>query len=203
MDNTSRRGSAPRPEDLPLPPQPSASLECLLTRLPRIHVLLLRRGFSDAVVWSAVDEVLDIGRKALETGKAAGMSDAQRAGWLWKAALHAACRAVAKEPAFVSLTFEPPNNHRLSVDDDEGPLFAVLRRELDCLPEKKRQAVILCALEGLSLRDGARAMGVCPSTVEYHLKSGCAQLAQALSGYLPRGFPSERAARRRAQAPLN
>jgi Sigma-70, region 4 len=190
-----RDGGLSRPEGLPLPPQPAASVECLLGRLHRIHELLVRRGFSDAVASRAVEEVLRVGLKALDTGKAAGMSAERRAGWLWCVALTAARRAAAAEPVCVSLEYEPPDAHVAPPGDEHDAFGEALREAVDCLPARQRQAVELHGLQGLSLRDAARQMGVRPSTVGHHYRAGLGRLASALhaaAGAFPREkFPTD------------
>ncbi|HYV36633.1 MAG TPA: hypothetical protein VE988_13065 [Gemmataceae bacterium] len=166
---------------MPIAPEPVASLECLLSRLHPIHALLTSRRFSDAVASQAVDEVLEVGRKALASGKAAQMTEVHRAGWIWKVAITAACRAARKEPAFVALTREPAVQ---CFDCDDAPqveLNAMLLGELDKLCPEDKQAVVLRCLENLSLRSAGRAANCPPSTIAYRYDRAIARLRAALT----------------------
>jgi Sigma-70, region 4 len=175
----------PSPERLPLPPRETASMVCLLHRLHPIHDLLLKRGFSDAVASRAVDVALMVGRDALSSGKAARMSGEWRAGWLWKVALNAARRAAATEPSFVSLKYEPLDRHSESRDDQA--LLEALRREIDKLAPKQKQAIELHGLQGLSFREAARLIGVRPATVAYRYNAGFTRLVSAMKAVTQSG----------------
>lgn len=167
-------------EKLPLPPNPSATVDCLVGRLHRIHELLLRRRFSDHVASKAVDEVLDVGQKAISSGKAARMSGKQRAAWLWTVALNAARRASSREIAFISLTLEPIDFRGRMAEPECAELCKALRQEIDLLTERQKQAVVLHGLQSVSYRMAAREMGVCASTVGHHYNAGIASLMSAL-----------------------
>ena len=202
MDGARGNGIPPRQQGLPLPPQASASLDCLLGRLHRIHDLLLDRGFSDAVASRAVEGVLRVGMKALDTGKAAGMSAERRAGWLWKVAMTGARRAATQEFVFVSLEHEPPDIHSGLPGDERDTLWEALREAVDCLPHRQKQALELHGLQQLSLRETARRMGVRPSTVEHHYRAGMCRLASTLNPMIE-SADGEKCPTTRARAPLN
>ena len=166
---------------LPLPPSSLASLDCLLGRLHRIHEQLLLRGFGDTVASRAVDAVLKIGLRALSSGKAARMSSEERAAWIWTVAVNAARRAASTEIPFVSLNYEPPDSRPYVKHDEHDELWKVVSEQIDRLPYRQRQAIILHGLQRLSFRKAAREMGVRPSTVGHHYHAGIARLASALS----------------------
>jgi len=179
MDTMHRNVILPSPNRFPLPPHETASLECLLQRLHPIHDLLLKRGFSDAVASRAVDVALTVGCDALSSGKAAGMSEEWRAGWLWKVALNAARRATATEPTFVALKYEPADRLSKCGEERREALQEALRREIDKLPPKQKQAMELHGLQGLSFREAARVIGVRHATVAYRYNAGYARLVSA------------------------
>jgi len=175
------------PARLPLPPREAASMVCLLHRLHPIHDLLLKRGFSDAVASRAVDEALMVGRDAISSGKAARMSAEMRAGWLWKVALNAARRAATTELSFVLLKFEPADEISERDDDRREALLEALRREIDNLAPKQKQAVQLHGLQGLSFREAARLIGVRPGTVAYRYNAGLTRLVSAMKAVTQSG----------------
>ena len=59
---------------------------------------------------------------------------------------------------------------------------AALRRALLALPAKYREAVVLCDLQELTLRDAAAALGCAVGTVRSRLHRGRALLAKRLRG---------------------
>jgi DNA-directed RNA polymerase specialized sigma24 family protein len=181
---------------LPLLPHPEATLECLLSRLHRIHALLLRRGFSDAVASRAVEEVLRVGMKALENGKAARMSPEHRAGWLWRVAVRAARRGAVREVVRFPLSFDPPDNHSRP-SEEVTPLLLALYEAVDHLPERQRRAIELHFFQGLSVRQAARETGVRESTAAYHLREARASLVRTLSALVPGLIPGEKGSRQR------
>lgn len=80
---------------------------------------------------------------------------------------------------------------QLSIESDEpGPDRAVaarselgrLRRALDLLPERRRQAMILRKIEELSRREIAARMGISEATVAEHLAAGMSVIVSALNG---------------------
>jgi DNA-directed RNA polymerase specialized sigma24 family protein len=181
MNLLSKDGRRPGPEDFPLPPEPEASKECLLGRLHLIHERLVSRGFSDAVASRAVDVALDVGKKALASGKAGRMDGGQRAGWLWTVALTAAKRAAAGELIFLPLKMEPAYSHALLTDGDDDALAKAVRKGLDRLPPEQKQAVELHVMQGLSIRAAAREMGVRASTAERRCRAGISRLKASLA----------------------
>jgi RNA polymerase sigma-70 factor (ECF subfamily) len=73
-------------------------------------------------------------------------------------------------------------------NDEPGPERTVIARDelkrlqaaLDRLPKRCREAVILRKVEGLSMREIARRMGISIKTVDAHLVQGAAALANIL-----------------------
>jgi RNA polymerase sigma factor (sigma-70 family) len=59
----------------------------------------------------------------------------------------------------------------------------LLDRELLALPDKYRAPIVLCDLEGKSLREAARLLGCPPGTVASRLSRGRARLARRLARY--------------------
>jgi DNA-directed RNA polymerase specialized sigma24 family protein len=137
-----------------------------------------------------------VGKKALETGKAAHMSAEHWARWLWKVAMQAAQRFAAREVVRSPLSFDPPDNYPLP-SEGESPLLLALHEAVDHLPERQRQAVKLHFFQGLSVRAAARAMGLGGSTVEYHLVKAYVSLARILSALVPGLIPGENGSRDR------
>jgi len=158
-----------------------------LRRLHPIHYLLLRRGFSDAVASRAVDEVLRVGSDAISSGEAGRMSDNHRAGWLWTVAMNAAKRAVATELTFVSLKYEPADGCSECGDDRREALLEALRREIDKLAPKQKQAIELHDLQERSFREAARLIGVSAATVAYRYHAGLRRLNSALKAVMQFG----------------
>lgn len=61
-----------------------------------------------------------------------------------------------------------------------GELLQAIDRELECLPEKLRLPVVLCDLEGHSLREAARQLGLPDATLSNRLRLARRQLAARL-----------------------
>lgn len=194
MNAQPAKRKSPDPDRMPLPPRRVASRKCLLERLHRIHALLVRRGFSDAVASFAVEKVLSVGLKALKTGKADSKSPEQRAGWLWRVAIKSARRAAAKEIALVPLGYEPPDIYRSSPEDDA--FWEALRNAVDSLPPRQKEAVELHLLQGRSLREAAAEMGIKASTVSSYFKAARVRLRRKLTTLSVCYIPGENAAGR-------
>ncbi len=58
--------------------------------------------------------------------------------------------------------------------------IALLAESLDALPQRQRQLVILCKLQGLSHRDAAVQLGLAEKTVTEHVYRGVQRLGEEL-----------------------
>jgi RNA polymerase sigma factor (sigma-70 family) len=103
-------------------------------------------------------------------------------GWLYGVARHTALKARAligrRGAREVSVRDLP---EMVAPADDRRELLAALDEALGRLPEKYRLAVVLCALEGLPLREAARQLGWPEGTVASRLARGRALLARRLA----------------------
>jgi RNA polymerase sigma factor (sigma-70 family) len=118
--------------------------------------------------------------------KAASIWPRERlASWLYGVANKTACKArqnVAKRYARekqAETMPEPPTEPPNDVFVPE--LLAHLDRELNGLPQKYRTAVVLCELQGRTIRDVAQELRVAEGTVASRLARGRAMLAQRMS----------------------
>jgi RNA polymerase sigma factor (sigma-70 family) len=109
----------------------------------------------------------------------------QLANWLYGVAYKTACKArqtAAKRYAREKQVETMPEAPTEPSDDVFVPeLLVHLDKELNGLPEKYRTAVVLCALEGKSLRDVALQLRLPPGTVASRLARGRQMLAQRLT----------------------
>jgi RNA polymerase sigma factor (sigma-70 family) len=109
----------------------------------------------------------------------------QLANWLYGVAYKTACKArqnAAKRYAREKQVETMPEPPAEPPDDVFVPeLLAHLDRELNGLPEKYRTAVVLCELQGRTLRDVAQQLRVAEGTVASRLARGRAMLAQRMS----------------------
>jgi RNA polymerase sigma-70 factor (ECF subfamily) len=62
---------------------------------------------------------------------------------------------------------------------------ATVRAALAALPPRRRAVIVLCELEGQTVQDAARLLGVAAVTVRWHLSAARRQLAHALQGVKP------------------
>ena len=99
-----------------------------------------------------------------------------------RTATHARCAITRRRNAQRELPDVPdPKPH----DSDATEVASVLDAELAHLPDKYRAAVVLCELEGRSLKETADQLGVPVGTVASRLARGRAMLAERLKA---RGF---------------
>jgi RNA polymerase sigma factor (sigma-70 family) len=103
--------------------------------------------------------------------------------WLYGVAYHTALKARAagwkrrakeRQAAAMSRPQTP-------AEDVEHDLLPLLDRELERLPEKYREAVVLCELEGKTREEAARQLGVPTGTLSGRLTTARRMLAQRLS----------------------
>jgi RNA polymerase sigma factor (sigma-70 family) len=174
-----------RPLSRELPPVtagPGPTRQCLATRVPRIENFLRRRGFSEAVVACAVDRTIRIAESYLDTGRAHRLQ--HRVAWLYAVARREAAKAALLQPTFFSLdrTHLELLQRRRGEDAEERQqavrqaVEAALRR----LTVKQRRAVELHFLQGNSLREAARLLGVSPGSLAGRLSLARKSLAKIL-----------------------
>ncbi len=126
-----------------------------------------------------------------------GRTDAERAGWLRQILANqladAARRRGWKEARGRSLEADLEASSRrlegwLAVDDASSPSVRVSRQEqllrlaaaLEQLPEDQRQAIELCHLQGMTVKDACEAMGRSPASVAGLLRRGLKALRNLL-----------------------
>jgi RNA polymerase sigma factor (sigma-70 family) len=102
------------------------------------------------------------------------------ANWLYGVAYQTS-RKLRQTAAKRPVPVPAPEPSIVAPDDAFGPeLLSQLDRELSRLPEKYRSAIVLCHLEGKSLRDAAALMRVAEGTVGSRLARGREMLARRL-----------------------
>jgi RNA polymerase sigma-70 factor (ECF subfamily) len=103
--------------------------------------------------------------------------------WLYGVAYHTALKARAaswkrhakeRQAAVMSRPQAP-------AEDMGHDLLPLLDRELDCLPDKYREAVVLCELEGKTREEAARQLGVPTGTLSGRLTTARRMLARRLT----------------------
>jgi RNA polymerase sigma factor (sigma-70 family) len=103
------------------------------------------------------------------------------ANWLYGVACQT-CRKARQTAAKRPVPLPTPEPPMVTPDDAFGPeLRSKLDRELSRLPEKYRSAIVLCHLEGKSLRDAAQQMRVAEGTIGSRLSRGREMLARRLA----------------------
>jgi RNA polymerase sigma factor (sigma-70 family) len=103
------------------------------------------------------------------------------ANWLYGVA-YQTTRKVRQTAAKRPVPLPMPERPMAAPDDVFGPeLLTQLDRELSRLPEKYRSAIVLCHLQGKSLRDAAEQMRVAEGTVGSRLARGREMLARRLA----------------------
>ncbi len=102
--------------------------------------------------------------------------------WLYGVAYHTALKARAagwkrraKERQAAAMS-----RPQTSIEDMENDLLPLLDRELERLPDKYREAVVLCELEGKTREEAARQLGVPVGTLSGRLTTARRMLAQRL-----------------------
>jgi RNA polymerase sigma factor (sigma-70 family) len=106
------------------------------------------------------------------------------ANWLYGVAYKTACKArqtAAKRGAREQQGTTMPESPAKPPEDGFGTeLLALLDRELNGLPEKYRTAIVLCELQGRTIRDVAQELRVKEGTVASRLARGREMLAQRM-----------------------
>ena len=102
--------------------------------------------------------------------------------WLYGVAYHTALKARAagwkrraKEKQAAAMS-----RPQTSMEDRENDLLPLLDRELERLPDKYREAVVLCELEGKTREEAAQQLGVPVGTLSGRLTTARRMLAQRL-----------------------
>jgi RNA polymerase sigma factor (sigma-70 family) len=114
--------------------------------------------------------------------KARGLRRADRlAPWLYGVAYRVALKARAREVRRAAYRNESPD----MIPDPTAPTeipdwVPILDAELDALPAKYRDALVLCELQGTSRADAAKALGVPEGTLSSRLARGRALLRRRL-----------------------
>jgi RNA polymerase sigma factor (sigma-70 family) len=107
------------------------------------------------------------------------------ANWLYGVAYKTACKArqtAAKRGAHEIQVETMPEPPAKPPEDGFGKeLLTLLDRELSGLPDKYRTAIVLCYLQGRTVRDAAQQLGVADGTVASRLARGRQMLAQRMS----------------------
>jgi RNA polymerase sigma-70 factor (ECF subfamily) len=67
---------------------------------------------------------------------------------------------------------------------DAGELRSVVTNAVDSLPERRREALLLTRMHGLSRTEVAQVMGLSPQTVANHLQLAMNELRQTLAPYV-------------------
>ncbi|MHC5540112.1 RNA polymerase sigma factor [Singulisphaera rosea] len=116
--------------------------------------------------------------------KAASVSPREKLGnWLYGVANQTArkARSMREKRRIREGQVPDPPEPTAKFDDARNILSEALDRELGCLSEKYRTAVVLCELEGLTHRDAARQLGLPVGTISSRLARAKAMLAKRLT----------------------
>src|SRR4029077_11762919 len=104
--------------------------------------------------------------------------------WLYRVAYHAALKAraaIVKRRSKESQVNER-NQHQQPANGNAWlDLQPLVDRELDALPDKYREPVVLCDLEGKSRKEVARQLGIAEGTLSSRLATARRLLAARLS----------------------
>lgn len=152
--------------------------------------LLVRRH--GAMVWSAAQRILRDGHAAEDVMQAAFLALARKAnalrgsttvaGWLYRVSIRMALRVRPKARPGLPRT-DADGDPAAAIERDE--LIAVVDEEVNRLPERLQQAVVLCCLSGLSTDEAAQRLGSPRGTILSRLHAAREKLRQQLSR---RGF---------------
>ena len=106
--------------------------------------------------------------------------------WLYGVAVRTATHLKAQAGRRRTLPLEAGAEVPAPTADDRADLLSALDQELALLPDRYRIVLVLCELEGHTLRRAAEVLGVPPGTVASRLARGRRTLARRL---IRRGFP--------------
>jgi RNA polymerase sigma factor (sigma-70 family) len=150
--------------------------------------LLGRHG---GMVWAVCRRVLGHAQDAEDAFQGTFLALAQRAsslahcesvgGWLFRVATRTAAHAKAANARRRSRERSVGELPEVAVASSEPQDWhAVLQQEIGGLPEVYRQALVLCELEGVSRREGARLLGVPEGTLSSRLAAARRLLGERL-----------------------
>jgi uncharacterized protein (TIGR03067 family) len=101
--------------------------------------------------------------------------------WLYGVAHSTALKARAMSIKRLAKEREAAGRPRPEAAETSEHLLALLDEELRALPDKYRVAIVLCDLEGKSIKDAARQLGSPPGTIGTRLARGRSLLARRLA----------------------
>jgi hypothetical protein len=155
--------------------------DCLAERLAEMEPRL-RKRFPAVAADCGLDAACDAGLNYIERVQKGQASELDCGGaWLWCAAVRGALRCLEKElPCFSIDVAMPPAWPEGAMDRDRSDLVGV-RKALEQLSVRQKDAVCLHVILGLSLRRAARQMDIAPQTLAGHLKAAFAQMRTTLS----------------------
>lgn len=158
---------------------------------PAFELLVRRHG---ALVWSAVHRILRDEHAAEDALQATFLALARKAnslrgstsvaGWLYRVAVRIALRARPKSQPTLPMP-EADGDPAIAVERNE--LITIVDEEVNRLPERLRQAVVLCCFGGHSAEEAATRLGCPRGTILSRLHTGRERLRQQLTR---RGFES-------------
>jgi RNA polymerase sigma factor (sigma-70 family) len=149
---------------------------------PGLVRFLARRTGCDA---AAEDIAQDLWLKVQSVTASASAEIRNPVAYLFRSAANAAFDWRRRQPA-------PANDAavgELVADEAASPerqaqgreTAALIAEAIDCLPPKCREAFLLCRVEGLTMREAGRRMGVSERTIENHLAKALARKKSASS----------------------
>ncbi len=166
-------------------------LDCYVSRRESaaLEALVRRHG---PMVWGVCSRILQNHHDAEDAFQATFLVLARKAAsirwgakvgnWLYGVAHQTALKARATRAKRKMRERQVENMPEPAMAEQDGnDLQAVLDQELSCLPEKYRTVVVLCELEGKTVRDAARHLGCPEGTVASRLARGRALLAKRLA----------------------
>jgi RNA polymerase sigma factor (sigma-70 family) len=117
--------------------------------------------------------------------KAASLGRPQQVGnWLYGVAYRAALEGRAARRRWRELPLRAvPEPAAAEAAEDRGELRPLLDRELERLPRKFREAVVLCDIEGRTRREAASQLGIPEGTLSGRLTTARRRLARRLGRY--------------------
>jgi RNA polymerase sigma-70 factor (ECF subfamily) len=78
---------------------------------------------------------------------------------------------------------QPPSQPTPSDTTEKDEIKALVTQALDCLPDRRREALNLARIHGLSRKEVAEVMGLAPQTVANHLNLAMDEVRRILAPY--------------------